>query len=223
MGMKSIFKVVNFEFPYNRFKFPGQAKDEKILYVTRESKALLYLRLMMVVLVSLTLFMAGFILPDLLEMFGGVVVNWVRLGVFGLSVVFLVVGGWWIYSLWRKSIFILTNRRLTKFIYTTPWNRYNLSLSLDRVVDTGSYARGYFQALLGVGTFTARSSAGNRQEKYFYIENVHQFEDLANYVNKVLFVYTRDVDKLDSFRPFLPWLKGEARNRYMQDYPEFWS
>lgn len=221
--MKLVFDIERFEFPYTGHKFPGQASDEVILYVTREARVMLYLRLVLMWLAGLVLVAGGFLVPMILRNFG--VRGFGVLGFVGLvlGLAFIVGGSWWVYSLWKKSVFILTNRRLLKFIYSTPWNRYNLSLGLDKVVDTGAYARGYFQAAFGVGTFAARSSAGNRQEKYFYIDNVKAYEDLANYVNKVLFVYEREVEKLLNFRPFVPHLKGEARREFVKKFPEYWS
>lgn len=221
--MNLIFNVDDFKFPYSDLKFPGQASDERILYVTREAMVMLWLRVASVVGVSLILIILGLTLPLTIT---GLPVEmqllFLLMGV-GFGLLFLTLGGWWMYQLWKKSVFILTNRRLTKFIYTTPWNRYNLSLGLDKIVDTGAYTRGYFQAFWGIGTFTARSGAGNRKEKYFYIENVIRSEDLANYVNKVLHVFNKDSEKLDNFRPFIPDLKGERRKKFMERFPEFWS
>lgn len=210
-------------FPYEESRFPGQASDERILYVSREAPVMLYMRLSVVAIASLVVGLMGLVIALSVPGIGGAQGLLLSLGTMLLGIIFLLVGGWWILNLWKKSLFLLTNRRLTKFIYTTPWNRYNLSLGLDQIVDTGAYARGYVQALLGIGTFTARSSAGNRQEKYFYVENVHAAEDFANYVNKVLYAYNQDRNSLGSFRPFIPFLKGESRKKFMERFPQFWS
>ncbi len=130
-----------------------------------------------------------------------------------LILLFLLTSLWWTYILWQKSVFILTTRRLTKFIHTTPWQRYQMSLGLDKIVDTGSYSKGFLQGMLGLGYFVARSSAGNI--KSFYILNISFAEDLQNYVNKLLFTFTDEKQKLDNFRPFIPHLKGQAREAYV--------
>ncbi len=221
--MRELFEAVKFTFPYEDVRFPGQASDERILYVTREAKVMLVLRLLGLLVAGGVMLAVAIWLPGVLIVWGGVAVELARMVAVLVAVLFVGLGGWWVYVLWRKSVFILTNRRLTKYIYTTPWNRYNLSLTLDRIDDTGAYAKGYFQAVAGIGTFTARSAAGNRKDKYFYIENVRAYEDLANYVNKLLFHFNRNVEKLDSFRPFIPGLKGERRKRFMKNYPQFWS
>lgn len=221
--MKFIFHVDNFEFPYKDLKFPGQASDEKILYVTREAMVMLWLRLAFIGLICLAIIASGSYIAMYTPIFAEYGLEIIVLLSILAGLIFLTIAWWWIYQLWKKSLFILTNRRLTKFIYTTPWNRYNLSLSLDKIVDTGAYNRGYFEAFWKIGTFTARSSAGNRAEKYFFIENVHRYEDLASYVNKVLHVFNKDSDKLHNFRPFIPDLKGERRKKFMEKFPEFWS
>lgn len=221
--MNLIFNVSNFEFPYTNLKFPGQASDERILYVTREAVVMLWLRMTFVTVVSLVMFVMGIILSLYLPNSLGVWKEVALISMFLCGLLFLSLGCWWVYLLWKQSLFILTNRRLTKYIYTTPWNRYNLSLGLDKIVDTGAYSKGYFQAFWRIGTFTARSSAGNRAEKYFYIENVTRYEDLANYINKVLHVFNQDTAKLDNFRPFIPDLKGDRRKKFMERFPEFWS
>ncbi len=101
------------------------------------------------------------------------------------------------------------------------------------IVDTGSYDKGFIQAFLKLGTFTARSSASSSgaatednsriNKKYFYIENVSMVEDLQHYVSKLLSAFRKDQDRLITFRPFIPKLKGEARQRFMEQYPEYWS
>lgn len=101
------------------------------------------------------------------------------------------------------------------------------------IVDTGSYTKGFIQAWLKLGVFTARSSATSSgvatdntsriNKKYYYIENVSCAEDLQQYINKLLSVFRQQPARLDRFRPFIPHLKGKARKKFMEDYPQFWS
>lgn len=179
----------------------------------------------------------------LVTLFGGVVIGGLNdmagisiqgIGFF-LALVVGSIGWWWVSTLWRNGIMLVTTQRLLKFIYTTPWNRHILSLPLEMIVDTGSYTKGYLQAIFKLGVFTARSSAassgvatdderGERvNKKYFYIENVAAYEDLQHYINKLLQAYRHHREELPSFRPFIPELKGEARRQFMEQHPGFWS
>lgn len=233
--MRSVFSVTAFHFPYD-YKFPGQNSDEKILFVGRENKVMLQVRRFGVVVAALVTFGAGLVLQSFLEHFMHTSLLILLTILFALLI--LVIGWWWVSTLWMKSLYLVTTRRLSKFIYTTPFNRHNLSLPLDHIVDTGSYTRGFSQAAFKLGTFTARSAAassglaseegssgeGKRvNKKYFYLENIAYAEDLQHYVGKLLYAYRQHHDKLSSFRPFIPNLKGEQRKKFMEQYPEYWS
>ena len=208
-----IFDIKNFEFPYEGLRFPGQHSEEKILFITREGKIILYLKLffsLFVILVGLIISIWGLDSLDLFNLHFEKIVP--------LVVLLWLLGGffilWWIIKVYQKTIFIITTRRLTKFIHTTPWSRYQMSLGLDQIVDTGAYQKGIFQILTGLGYFVARSSAG--AVKNFKIINIGFAEDLHNYVNKLLFVFNEKQTELDQFRPFIPHLKGEARDNYVR-------
>lgn len=232
-SVSNIFTVNQFTFPY-LYKFPGQASDERILYVTREADVMLMVRQVATVLSGGLIFLMGYAAGQFVDSFLAIKLGWmIELLAAIVAVSFILIGFWWVTILWKKSLAIITNKRLCKFIYTTPWNKHELSLPLEMVVDTGAYSKGFLQAILKLGIFTARSSANASgaatddpsrvNKKYFYIENVTNFEDIHHYLSKVLFVYRQDWKNLATFRPFLPHLKGEARKEFMKQYPEYWS
>lgn len=187
--------------------FPGKAEDEKILYVTREAPLMLGLRLTGFSLVTAVAMVVGAMLiaytGEMMEVATGILVGLVLL----LGGIVMFGGMWWIYRVHQKTVFIITTRRLTKFIHTTPWTRYQMSLGLDKVVDSAAYCKGYWQSIFGLGTFVARSSAGNI--KNFKIENIQYSEDLHNWMNKLMFVFNKEQGKLDEFRPFTAKRMGE--------------
>lgn len=231
----SIFDLDHFEFPY-QYHFPGQASDEKILYVTRENASLLLLRRVVVLVVALVILATGWglglTLSGLLEIDLGFMIQFLSVV---LSATFGVIGFWWVSVLWQKSLCIVTTKRLMKYIYTTPINRHILSLPLEQIVDTGAYTKGFIQAIFKLGTFTARSAASSSgvatddgqakriNKKYFYIENIAIAEDLQHYVSKLLGANRHQLDQISTFRPFIPHLKGEKRADFMHQYPQYWS
>jgi len=193
--------------PYEQMIFPGKAEDEKILYVTREAPMMLMIRLVAFSLVDVVaVFVGSLMIANMGKTLGfpyaGIIVMILIIGALVMG-----LGMWWIYKVFIKTMFIITSRRLTKFIHTTPWTRYQMSLGLDKVVDSAAYSKGYFQSIFGLGTFVARSSAGNI--KNFKIENIHFAEDLHNWMNKLMFVFNKEQDKLDTFRPFSAKKMGE--------------
>lgn len=232
--MTDIFCVRNFEFPY-LYKFPGQASDENILYVTRENKLLLQFRRLVVGLSAAVIFWAGLLLQSFLAKAVDVRLGaGFDLGILVVAGAFLVIGWWWVTATWQKSLALVTTKRLAKFIYTTPISRYSLSLPLEMIVDTGAYTKGFIQTLLNLGTFTARSAASSSgvatddpdrvNKKYFYIHNIKLAEDLQQYISKLLSIHHQQPTGLEKFRPFIPDLKGEARANFIRNnWPEYWS
>jgi hypothetical protein len=231
--MTNIFDVPNYEFPYS-YKFPGQASDEQILFVTRENPVMLVYRLTTLIVVAVIVLLSGVWASGLLNSLLNVSLPPIIPVVAGIfAVLIALVGWWWNTVLWKKSLGIVTTKRLVKFIFTTPFNRHSLSLPLEMIVDTGAYSKGFLQALFKLETFTARSSASSSgvatddnervNKKYFYLENIAIAEDLQHYVNKLLDAFRHKRDQLDTFRPFIPKLKGDARKQFMERYPEYWS
>ncbi len=199
--MQNILELSDFQAPYKDLVFPGKAEDEKILYVTHEAPMMLAVRLVVFSIVVAVVMAIGAILISLGGEAMGFATNLIVLIVVLLGGVVMFGGMWWVWRVYMKTVFIITTRRLTKFIHTTPWTRYQMSLGLDKVVDSAAYSKGYLQSIFGLGTFVARSSAGNI--KNFKIENIHLAEDLHNWMNKLMFVFAKDSDKLDQFKPFV--------------------
>ncbi|PIR58619.1 MAG: hypothetical protein COU69_04600 [Candidatus Pacebacteria bacterium CG10_big_fil_rev_8_21_14_0_10_56_10] len=239
--MPNIFTARHHHFPYTQYHFPGQASGEQILLVGRENPTMLLARRAGVTATAAVLMLVGWLLGGVVAGSGllgdgrAAVGGTIRLVSLAAALMFGVVGWWWVGRLWRRSIFVLTTRRLIKFIYTTPINRHNLSLPLEMVVDTGAYTKGFLQAIFRLGTFVARSAATSSgvatdddspsrvNRKYFYIENVSVAEDIQHYLNKLLTARRDFPDRLDTFRPFVPHLKGYSRRQFMEQYPGYWS
>ncbi len=231
--MRDIFSASEFKYPYTNYRFPGQASDEVILFVGRENLAILWWHRVLVIIVSLLLFgTIAWVSSFLQSEFDIKIPAIIPTIIFFAAVGIATFGWWWASALWKKSIGLITNRRLTKFIFTTPFNRHNFSLPLDMVVDTGAYRKGFKQAIFRLETFTARSSASSSgrstdspdriNKKYFYLENIKFAEDLQHYVNKLLYAFRRHQEHLATFRPFIPQGSGN-REDLINKHPDYWS
>lgn len=231
--MRDIFSAPEYKFPYTDYRFPGQSNDEVILFVGRENPIMLWARRSFVVMLGIAIFATGAWFSSLLKTGLGInIPPIVPIISFLLAALIVLIGWWWISILWKKSIGIITSKRLTKFIYTTPINRHNLSLPLETIVDTGAYAKGFAQAIFKLETFTARSSASSSgvatddedriNKKYFYFENIKMAEDLQHYVNKLIYAFRHHQEHLTTFRPFIPQNSGN-REDLMNKYPNYWS
>jgi hypothetical protein len=98
------------------------------------------------------------------------------------------------------------------------------------IVDTSCNNQGFIAGIahsfLQIGTLTARSSASSSgvatndidriNKKYFYLENIKYCEELQQYLNKILSLFNSSPTSLATFRPFIPHLKGEAREKFIK-------
>ncbi len=216
--MKNLIEVEHYHFPYTDLRFPGMNEGERILFVTRESEIMQKLHLAIVTTVALLLAGLGiFFISSLSVLIPQM--NMFQLPLLLLSGLVFIVGIWWVTQTYKKSVFIITTRRLTKIIYTTPFTWYQFSLGLDEIEDTGSYSSSYLEAVFGLGYCVARSGAG--AIKNFKIVNITYARDLHNYVNKLLYAFKHHPSRINEFRPFIPNVTAGKREELFRKYPEY--
>lgn len=216
--MPLVFDLPTFQSPYDQARFPGQHQDEKIFFITRAAPVMLWARLLLVILVLLGMALGGAYFlsrlyttlqqlaeaqsaANLLAILGPIL-SLIWIGIFVLAV-------WWVRVTWRRTVFIVTNKRLTQFVFTTPWTNYQLSLSLDKVVDTAATTHSYFQRMAGVGDLFARSAAGAQGD--FLVENIVATRDLHNWLTKLLYEWEAAEKKGQALTEFAPFIIRKKR------------
>ena len=208
--------IYDFTFPYKNFKFPGQYTEEKVLYATRQAPVLFRAKILAAIL--------GLLFFDLVIFFIFNTIKFLSLNILVigatllLNLIALPIVFYWVKKTYEKTVLIVTNKRLTQFVQTSPFTRYQLSLAFDQVVDTAASTHTYLQSILKIGNLFARSSAG--AEGDFLVQHIKVHEDLHNWLNKLLTQYTQSPEKetsLDDFRPFIPNLKGKSREEFLKD------
>ena len=235
-----VFGVSDLRFPY-LYRFPGQEKNEQILYVTREAKILLWLRCLAVLLIVILIAVISWVLGRWLVGEGWLtseVWSMINGGLCTAAVLVAIICWWWMGKKWRQTVGILTTYRLVKLVQTSPFNKQTQTLGLKEVVDTSSSSKGFKARLLGYSTLTARSSATSSgvatddagkgeirvNKKYFYLENIANAGDLEHYLQKVIkLVSEKSSEEMKTFRPFAPNVKAGKRDWLKSEFPEYWD
>ena len=221
MNNQSAFSVIEFRPPYGNFRFPGQHQDERIFYAARAAKIILMWKAVLICIIwGLAAIIGAYLMDSLynsLKFIGqnpsttGIQKLLIGAGPFlsFLWIISFIFAFFWAYAVWHKTIFFVTNKRLTQFVFTTPWTNYQLSLSLDKVVDTAGITHSYWQKFLGIGTLFARSAAGAQGD--FLVPNIEHTRDLHNWLTKLIYEWEAASKKgaaLTNFKPFDPnWKK----------------
>lgn len=207
--------IYDFSFPYRNFSFPGKHSEEKVLYAAQQHPLVLKLRLFLSGVCLLFFILITFMIVNAYVPSG--ISLLINIGLLVFSSITSLFLYWWLTAVYQKTLFIITNRRLTQFIQTSPFTNFQLSLAFGQVVDTAASTHNYFQKILGMGSLFARSSAGAQGD--FLVSNLQHHDDVHNWLNKLLTEYSQKADKehaLDGFRPFVPGLKGEERKKFLE-------
>ncbi|MDP3724345.1 MAG: hypothetical protein Q8R11_01795 [bacterium] len=190
------------------FTFQGKHQDEVVLYVSRMHRLALIKNIILICLAAGMLLyflwtfgrgLVGFILPTNMLIITTILI--VAAWIFSL---------WWAWVIWSKNYFVITDRRLVKLGYHSPFTSYQLSANLSELQDSAATSRSVLEQILGIGTFYARTSAAAIFD--FHFEYLPFHRDLHNYVNKLLYTLKHDpnaTQTLKSFRPFIPKNRGE--------------
>lgn len=190
------------------FRFSGQHADEIILYATRMHPFALIKNIFLLSIgfsiVAIVLAIAATVVPQT-----GNITRLLMLGSIFVVLAWLFAL-WWTYRVYRNTYLVVTDRRLVKLGYTTPFTRYQSSLNFSEIQDSAATSRHVIEQLLNIGMFYARSSAAALHD--FWFEYLEYHIDLHNYLNKLLYTLRTHPDgaqELKAFRPFIPKPAGK--------------
>lgn len=185
--------------------FDGQQEGERILCELRPHPLAKYFAITRGVLLALGLF-------GVLLMTGTVAPQFARL----LTTIGVILGGilllasyWWNAKVYGQSRTYITDRRIMRFDVVSPFYQTKRALFWSEALKAKGYAPNLLWRMLGIGTVEV--SPHMDQHEDIVVANVAFFEDLANYIDKILFTYKQTPQALADFKPFIPkprWQRG---------------
>lgn len=137
-----------------------------------------------------------------------------------LGVGFGLIGWWGVMSMEAKSKSYITDRRVVRFSATTPWTVNSRTLSWDEAVKIKAKSSGMWWRILGAGSVVvhARSTVVPTGEQLaeqrvtnddVELDYAIYYQDLANYLDKVLYLFKNDKQALRELRAFVAKPKGK--------------
>ena len=197
--------------------FYGQQTGERILYVIRPFPLALWTMLAKFILaagvVMLLVTAAGrqvFLSKYQLE-----------IAITGGTAAAVIFGaGLWITdTVRRKNVAYITDRRIVKFEATNPFATAIRSLSWEEAVKVKTPPTNFVWKQLMVGTVVVHAKTTVASTDVTKTENVvtdddvevkhaYYYRDLANYIEKILFLYKKRPKEISELVPFVPKMKG---------------
>ena len=137
-----------------------------------------------------------------------------------LALITLVSGIRSLRTMERKNTFYVTDRRVVRFEANTPFTARTRSLSWSDAVKTKTYPPNIFWKMINVGTVVIHSQStfvqGNEPRTGEALSNddidlvhTYYYEDLGNYIDKVIYLYKNNASELASLKGFVPKPRGQ--------------
>ncbi len=186
-----------------KIHFEGQQEGEKVFYTILPHPLAYPLALVKISILALFFVIICLIISSaVLETAGLIQLVGILLG----TLVF-VAGVFWNKLVYKKSKTYLTNRRIIRFEVMTPFFTTKRALFWNEALK----AKGYFPNILAkifqLGTLQVEPHLSEHED--VLVREIAYAEDLANYVDKILFTFKTKPDEVDYIKPFVAKPRGQ--------------
>ncbi len=115
-------------------------------------------------------------------------------------------GLWWINKYYRDGKVFLTERRVVRFEPRFPFFFRKRTLFWANVLKTKAVPRNILLRIFKIGSLAISPISGEDED--IKLDYVYYFEDLANYIDKILFLSKHTPTELNSMKEFVLKPKG---------------
>lgn len=127
-----------------------------------------------------------------------------------ISVIIMAAGFWWNNMCFRDTRAFITDRRIMRFERVSPFMVAKRALFWNEALKAKAYQPNLLLHWLNIGTLTIEPQV--QTEENVIIKNIHYAEDLANYIDKILFTFKNAPGDIAALKPFVPKPKGQRDN-----------
>lgn len=183
--------------------FDGQQSDERILATLTPEKVVKYgAVVVMAILASLF-----FLMISSLQNFMGPVAGMSKLLAGILGVVLVAGSVWWNNQVLTKTRTYITDRRIIRFEIIPPFFRNKRALFWNEAMKAKGYAPNIFFRILKIGNVQVEPVQTETED--VLVTEVSYFEDIANYIDKILFLVKNRPSEITTLKPFVAKPKGQ--------------
>lgn len=182
--------------------FDGQQTGERILYVVTPHPLTQKLQVTLIAVLSVFFFA---VLSAIAGLVPDGVAGALRIAAGVISLAFFGGGIWWTGAVNAKSKTFVTDRRVIRFEPVSPFFVAKRALFWNEALKAKAFSPNLVYRSFNIGIITIEPIAGQENVR---VENVWYFEDLANYIDKILYIHKSDPTKIADFPAFVPKPKG---------------
>lgn len=183
--------------------FEGQQTDERILYVIKPPVLVKYLAIARIVGLGLIFYLILIFIGGYIDTIAGL------LNVLGFILGLAIVGFgiWWNNSVYHKSKTFITDRRILRVEVVSPFFTAKRALFWNEAMKAKGYAPNLIYRFLKIGNVQVEPHMSDHEN--VKVTDVYLFEDVANYIDKILFTFKNQPTEIVNLKPFIPKSKGQ--------------
>lgn len=186
----------------NTIIFDGQQEGERILYELLPHPIAKHLAIGRNIFLAIVLFavllMISFIVPQMstaLTLIGSVI-----------ALTLTITSVWWNNKVYSQSKTFITDRRIMRFDIVSPFYQTKRSLFWSEALKSKGFSPNFFYRIFGIGTVEVAPQMGEHED--VIVTDVAYFEDIANYIDKILFTFKNKPTEVSLLKPFIPKPRG---------------
>ena len=186
--------------------FDGQQEGEQVLYIMTPHPIHKYISIARITFLAIFFFVVLWVI-------GGIVPTFtiaLRVSGFILAVILFSVGLWWNVNVFKKARTYITDRRIIRFEVVSPFFTTKRALFWGEALKAKAYAPNILFRWLNIGTIDVEPQLAENED--VRVTDVYYFEDLANYIDKIVFTFKNAPAEIANFKPFVAKPKGQRYN-----------
>ena len=182
--------------------FDGQQTDERILFEITPHPLSRMLSLVQLVLLAVFFGLVLFLIASVAPAAGAAL----RAIGLVLPIFIIAIGFWWTNTVFAKAKTYITDRRIIRFDVVSPFFTTKRALFWNEALKAKAYAPNLLSRFLGIGIVEVEPVMGDKEN--VRVTDVGYFDDLANYIDKILFTFKNKPAEISTINPFVPKPRG---------------
>ncbi len=187
----------------NTIIFDGQQEGERILYEIHPHPIAKYLAIGRIILLALSLFFVLLLTAGVAPAFATLL----RITGLAMSLLLIAASVWWNGKVFDQSKTYITDRRIMRFEVVSPFFQTKRSLFWSEALKSKGFSPNFFYRSLGIGTVEVAPQMSEHED--VIVTDVSYFEDIANYIDKILFTFKNKPTEVPLIKPFIPKPRGQ--------------
>lgn len=183
--------------------FDGQQEGERVLYIVAPHPIAKQFAIARIVFLAVFFIIVLWVIGSIVPAAAAVL----RTSGILLGLLLLAIGTWWNVTVYNRAKTYITDRRIIRFDVVSPFFMTKRALFWNEALKAKAYAPNLIFRSLKIGTIDVEPQLAEHED--VRVTDVYYFEDLANYIDKILFTFKNTPAEIPNMKPFVPKAKGQ--------------